>query len=111
MEIPSLPVIFIILGGTLLILFVGLLILRAAAGTSIPGPSLTFDEVGHYKVLGKRVVCPHCSRDIFKAREILLNTWLLSLLSLEWLDPGSTVLICQECGRLTWFSQKSPNND
>lgn len=106
MEISSPQTILFTIGTVLFFALIALIILRIASRSSIPGPSLTSDDGGHFEVLGKRVICLHCKRDVFKAREILLNTWLLSLLSLEWLDPGSTVLICQECGRLTWFSQK-----
>jgi hypothetical protein len=93
------------IGVFLLIILIGYAVARSATGNSIPGPSLTADDEDHFEVLGRRVVCSHCGKKKFKAREILLNTWLLSLLRLDWLDPGSTVLTCQQCGKLTWFSQ------
>ena len=102
-------VIALVLAGIILLFAIGLGIFRAAEDKSVAGPRLMSDLDGHYKVLGKRVVCPHCGQDVFEAREILLNAWLLSLLSLEWLDAGSTLLVGQKCGRLTWFSQNSPD--
>ncbi len=83
------------------------LIGRSAYGNTIPGPPLTGDEDGRYEVIGKRVTCSHCGHDQFKMRETLLNTWFLSLVSFEWLDPSASALICQNCGKLTWFSQKT----
>ena len=95
----------------LVILGIGYAIFRATTVPHVSSPSLNSDGEGHYDVLGKRVLCVHCDNDSFSAREILLNTWLLSLLSLEWLDAGSTVLVCRRCGRLTWFSQASSDDD
>ena len=60
---------------------------------------------GCYEVAGKKVACSHCGGDDFKSQEILLNTWLLSLLRIDWLDPSSTVLVCKKCGKLTWFAE------
>ncbi|MBT8078372.1 MAG: hypothetical protein KJO31_07325 [Gammaproteobacteria bacterium] len=94
-----------VVGGLAVVLGIGFLILRAASTPRVISPSLNTDGEGHFDVLGKRVQCAHCGSDRFAAREILLNTWLLSLLNLEWLDAGSTVLTCHKCGRLTWFSQ------
>ena len=99
----------IVVGIFLLVVVIGFLIYKAAATPTVVSPRLNSDGEGHFEVLGKRVDCAHCGNDTFASREILLNTWLLSLLSLEWLDAGSTVLTCQTCGRLTWFSQADPD--
>ena len=107
----DITIIALILGVFVLILIIGFVIFRAATTPHVVIPSLTTDGEGHYDVLGKRVDCAHCGKDAFSAREILLNTWLLSLLSLEWLDAGSTVLICRACGRLTWFSQAEADEE
>ena len=85
----------------------GYLIGRSARGNTIPGPQLAGDEDGRYEVIGKQVTCSQCGHDRFKMRETLLNSWFLSLISLEWLDPSASALICQNCGKLTWFSQKT----
>ncbi len=86
------------------------LIGRSARGNTIPGPRLAGDDDGRYEVIGKRVTCSQCGHDRFKMRETLLNTWFLSLVSFEWLDPTASALICQNCGKLTWFSQKTTDN-
>lgn len=90
-----------------LISLFGYLIGRSARGNTIPGPQLAADEDGRYEVIGKQVTCSHCGHDRFKMRETLLNTWFLSLVSFEWLDPTASALICRNCGKLTWFSQKA----
>jgi len=69
-------------------------------------PPLVPDENGHFEVGGKRVTCSHCGGTKFKPQQILLNTWLLSLLRIDWLDSSSTVLTCDRCGQLTWFAQE-----
>ncbi|NQV85639.1 MAG: DNA-binding protein [Woeseiaceae bacterium] len=62
-------------------------------------------EDGRFEVIGKKVSCSHCGGARFAAKEILLNTWLLSLLRIDWLDSSATVLSCEKCGQLTWFTQ------
>lgn len=69
-------------------------------------PPLIPTDDGHFEVGGKRVTCSHCGGTSFKSQEILLNTWLLSLLRIDWLDSSSTVLACDKCGKLTWFAQE-----
>ena len=69
-------------------------------------PPLIPKDDGHFEVGGKRVTCSHCGGTSFKAQEILLNTWLLSLLRIDWLDSSSTVLACDKCGKLIWFAQE-----
>lgn len=68
-------------------------------------PSLEASEDGHFYVAGKRVDCVHCGQSTFDVSQILLNTWLLSLLRIDWLDDSASVLTCRNCGRQTWFSQ------
>ena len=103
------PIALAVAAGLFIVIAIGFVILRTASTSRVVSPSLNTDGEGHFEVLGKRVQCAHCGNDRFAAREILLNTWLLSLLSLEWLDAGSTVLTCHKCGRLTWFSQADPD--
>ena len=95
----------------LLLIFIGLLfvIFRAVLRKPSYGPPLTPSEDGHFEVAGRRVTCHHCDGNRFKSQEILLNTWLLSLLRVDWLDSSATVLTCETCGRLTWFSQEEDN--
>jgi len=89
----------------LLALLIGGLIFRAARGSTIPGPKLSGTRDGKYTVVGSIVTCSQCGHDRFKLRETLLNTWFLSLIHLDWLDPAASALICENCGKLNWFSQ------
>jgi predicted nucleic-acid-binding Zn-ribbon protein len=74
-------------------------------------PPVISSDDGHYEVVEKRVVCSHCGGTAFKAQEILLNTWLLSLLRIDWLDSSATVLSCDKCGCLIWFAQDQPTEE
>lgn len=54
---------------------------------------------------GERVVrCTHCDGERFDSREALLNTTVMSLLDLDWLDRSATVLICVRCAAMRWFA-------
>ena len=104
----------VLVGVILLLLFLGLLIFVGRLIVRRPSrtPPLIPSADGRYEVVGKRVTCFHCGGSTFKAQEILLNTWLLSLLRIDWLDTSATVLSCETCGRLTWFEQEEPiDND
>jgi predicted nucleic-acid-binding Zn-ribbon protein len=89
----------------LLAIAIGIVIFRAVLRKPTHNPPLVPSDDGHYEVVGKRVTCFHCGSSRFSAQEILLNTWLLSLLRIDWLDSSATVLSCDNCGRLTWFTQ------
>lgn len=52
---------------------------------------------------GKRLACSHCSHDLFEERSAVVNTRGLTLVGLDWLDKGATVLVCTGCGLLHWF--------
>ena len=95
----------------LFILALGVIIARALAQKPTSSPPIIRSDDGHFDVAGKRVVCSHCSGVLFASQDILLNTWLLSLLRIDWLDSSATVLTCRKCGKLTWFAQESPETD
>ena len=99
----------VLLGMLLLavVLAFGVMIARALAPRPTRGVPLVASEDGHYEASGKRIKCSHCGGVEFHAKEILLNTWLLSLLRIDWLDASATALTCEKCGKLTWFSQDS----
>ena len=103
----------VLLGMFLLMLFLGLLVLIIRLTIRPPAtaaPPLVPSEDGKYHVAGKIVSCHQCEGTSFKSQEILLNTWLLSLLRIDWLDSSATVLTCVKCGRLTWFAQDDPSD-
>jgi predicted nucleic-acid-binding Zn-ribbon protein len=97
----------VIFGMFLVLLFLGIafVIFRAVLRKPSRSAPLIPAEDGHFAVVGKRVSCSHCGGTTFTAKEILLNTWLLSLLRIDWLDSSANVLSCQQCGLLTWFAQ------
>jgi hypothetical protein len=99
-------IVSLILGLTFVGLFI--LIVRLIVRPSADEPRLLQTADGGFTVVGKQVTCDHCGGAKFNAREILLNTWVLSLLRIDWLDSSATVLSCSTCGRITWFSQEKP---
>ena len=108
MEFNSSTFMAVIFGMLLLLLFLVLavVIFRAVLRKPAHGAApLIPTEDGNFEVVGKRVSCSHCRGTRFVAKDFLLNTWLLSLLRIDWLDSSATALICQKCGQLTWFAQ------
>ena len=108
MEFNSSTLMAVFFGMFLLLLFLVLavVIFRAALRKPVhSGAPLIPAEDGHFEVVGKKVTCSHCHGTSFVAKDILLNTWLLSLLRIDWLDSSATVLACAKCGQLTWFAQ------
>ena len=113
MELNGSFIMAVLLGMVLLLLFLvlGIVIFRAVFRRTAQSPPLVPSDDGHYEVVGKRVTCSHCGNTRFKPQEILLNTWLLSLLRIDWLDSSATVLSCDRCGRLNWFAQEEVIGD
>jgi hypothetical protein len=108
MEFNSSTFMAVVFGMFLLLLFLVLavVIFRAALRKPARGSApLIPTKDGHFEVVGKKVSCSHCHGTRFAAKDILLNTWLLSLLRIDWLDSSATVLACEKCGQLTWFAQ------
>jgi hypothetical protein len=100
MEIDSSTFMAVLFGMLLVLLFIALAIVVFRAILRKPARSgpLIPTEDGH-------VSCSHCGGISFTPKEILLNTWLLSLLRIDWLDSSANVLSCDKCGQLTWFAQ------
>ena len=59
----------------------------------------------HFSIGGKQVRCPHCGGAEFESREVLLNTRGATLVNLDWLNRGATVLTCKACSRIEWFNE------
>jgi predicted nucleic-acid-binding Zn-ribbon protein len=74
------------------------------------GPKRDNDEagLGQYSLVGKSIVCPHCSGTQFKVGEAQLNTAVATLLNLDWTNKSATILICAGCGQVQWF-EKQPS--
>lgn len=113
MEFDNSMLLAVFLGMLLLlvILVFGVIIAGALAPRRSRGASLVASEDGHFEVAGTRISCSHCGGTEFSVKQILLNTWLLSLLRIDWLDASATVLTCEKCGQLTWFNQDSADVD
>lgn len=56
-----------------------------------------------YAIAGRPVKCPHCSETKFISGTALLNSRGRTLVNMDWADPGATILVCSECGRIEWF--------
>lgn len=112
MELDSTLLLAVFLGMLLLLIVLGLgiALARALVPKLPPGAPLVASEDGHYDVAGKRISCSHCGSEKFNQNQVLLNTWLFSLLRVDWLDDSATVLTCQRCGKLSWFSQDSSDD-
>jgi hypothetical protein len=107
MDFDSSTLLAVVFGMFLLLLFLVLVVIifRAVMRAPSKSPPLIPTDGGHYEVAGRKVNCSHCNGSSFISKEILLNTWLLSLLRIDWLDSSATVLACEKCGHLTWFAQ------
>jgi hypothetical protein len=102
-----------LIGAFAFLLFLAIvLVLSRAIGRRSNGssPQITIED-GHYKVAGKLISCSQCSSTEFKMQLVLLNTWLMSLLRIDWLDSNATVLTCERCGKLTWFAQGTSKDE
>lgn len=59
-----------------------------------------------YTVAGKAISCTHCQGKEFTADKAQLNTFLLTLIELDWLDSSAAILTCTTCGQVLWFRQQ-----
>ena len=102
-----------ITGMLLLLLFIGLAVAIANRLKRSPNSALPLipSADGCFDAADKRISCAHCGGIKFKAQEILLNTWLLSLLRIDWRDSSATARRCENCGKITWFSQSESGDD
>ena len=69
----------------------------------------TANDPTEFSVAGRPVRCPHCGETRFASGNAMLNTRLRSAFNVDWADPGATILVCAECGRVEWFvNEPSP---
>ena len=101
------------IGALLLFIFFAFIVAisRTLGRKQAGSPPLVPSKDGQFKITGKSLTCSHCGGTAFKAQDILLNTWLLSLLRIDWLDSSATVLTCENFGKLTWFAQDASEGD
>lgn len=60
-----------------------------------------------YEIAGKVLICQHCECDNFTTSSVQLNTAMMSLLELDWLNASAQVFGCRDCGRLEWFNDQA----
>jgi uncharacterized protein len=65
------------------------------------------------EVKDKRLVCSHCLGNIFEERHAKLNTTLMTLFDMDWLNKTADVFVCSNCGHLEWFlnPELEPDDD
>jgi hypothetical protein len=61
---------------------------------------------GSFSLAGKTILCSHCQGDEFIADEAQLNTALMTLIELDWLNKSAAILTCTSCGQVLWFRQQ-----
>ena len=97
-----------ILVGALLVLVFFVLVVAVSRAIGRRSDRLDLDIVEHhgqFTIAGRKLACSHCGGSQFTAQQVLLNTWLMSLLRIDWLDSSATVLSCNQCSKLTWFAR------
>ncbi len=47
--------------------------------------------------------CLGCGGTSFHDRRSLLNSRLMTVIGLDWLDEGATVRCCRDCSALNWY--------
>jgi ribosomal protein S27E len=62
-------------------------------------------EAQNVEIGGVALRCDHCDNDGFIWRRAQLNTALMTLLDMDWLNESAQVYVCVACGRLHWFSE------
>lgn len=62
------------------------------------------EAAARYLVVGMEVTCPQCRNNLFRSRRAQLNTAAMSFLNLDWANPSATILICSQCGHISWFA-------
>ena len=47
--------------------------------------------------------CVVCSGEFFSTQSAQLNTRMMTLLGLDWLNESADVYVCRDCGFVHWF--------
>jgi len=55
------------------------------------------------EVRGEKLRCCVCQNDTFYKKRIQLNTSLMTLFKLDWLNKDATCFVCSECTHIIWF--------
>ncbi len=57
-------------------------------------------------VNGIKMQCTICKNHMFTQTRVQLNTKMLTMLNLDWLNKSATCFTCTQCGHLMWFDAK-----
>lgn len=60
-------------------------------------------EASQVQRAGYWLKCPVCGGDKFWHREAQLNTRVMTLFELDWLNPRGDCYICDTCRNIQWF--------
>jgi len=58
-----------------------------------------------YAAADRPVICLHCGGQRFTSRSAMLNSRVLTLIDLDWLDRSATALICTKCTEIRFFAE------
>jgi predicted RNA-binding Zn-ribbon protein involved in translation (DUF1610 family) len=61
-----------------------------------------------YSIAGRPLVCSHCGEQEFNQGKAQLNTSMMTLLDLDWLDRVARIYSCTHCGKVEWFVEPDP---
>jgi predicted nucleic-acid-binding Zn-ribbon protein len=57
----------------------------------------------------KEIRCLTCDGEVFREREVKLNSTGMELFNMAWANESATGLICRSCGFVQLFADGSPN--
>jgi len=63
-------------------------------------------EAQRFSSRGHDLSCRVCQHDRFHTRKAQLNTALMSLFDLDFLNRTATCAICERCGYIHWFARR-----
>ena len=55
------------------------------------------------QVKGRKLICQHCSNDLFWVRKAQLNKASSTFFGFDWADRSATCFVCSACTRIEWF--------
>jgi uncharacterized protein with PIN domain len=60
-------------------------------------------KASQVQVKGNWLKCPVCGGELFWQKEAQLNTRVMTLLDLDWVNPRGICYICDNCRHILWF--------
>lgn len=59
-----------------------------------------------YSLKGKGIRCPHCGNGLFHKAKGRTSSEFMTMVDLDFLEPEMTLLICSECGVVSWLNEE-----